>query len=103
MREAWDHEDEEIRKKWREALRKEIRDMIRRGVWRHKSKKSVLHNRRLVGNKWVFKLKNNGRFRARLVALGYSQVPGQDYSENVAPVINNVTLRVVLLIGILKK
>ena len=59
--------------------------------------------RRLVGSKWVFKIKNSGKFRARLVALGYSQIPDVDYTENFAPVINDVTLRIVLVMGIIKK
>ena len=29
----------------------------------------------------------NGVYRARLVALGYSQIPGLDYTENFDPVI----------------
>ena len=33
FQEAWNHPDECQRKKWREAIRKEFRDMIRRGVW----------------------------------------------------------------------
>jgi hypothetical protein len=31
-----------------------------------------------------------------LVAQGYSQIPGVDFSENYAPVINDTTFRVVL-------
>lgn len=32
----------------------------------------------------------NGVYRARLVALGYSQIPGLDYTENFDPVILDV-------------
>jgi hypothetical protein len=38
-----------------------------------------------------FKIKGNGVFRARLVACGYSQVPGVDFNESYAPVINDVS------------
>ena len=58
FREAWDHPDKEERKKWREAIRKEIWDMINRNVWRHMKKRDVPPERRLVGSKWVFKIKN---------------------------------------------
>jgi Reverse transcriptase (RNA-dependent DNA polymerase) len=51
-----------------------------------------------VKNKWIFKIKRNGIFRARLVACGYSQVPGIDFQESFAPVINDVTLRILLII-----
>ena len=40
--------------------------------------------------KWVFKVKNDGRFRAILVALGYKQIQGIDYDEIHAPVISDV-------------
>ena len=96
FREAWDHPDVESREKWREAIRKEFRDMLKRGVWRHVNRKDIPSGRRLIGCKWVFKIKRNGIFRARLVALGYSQIPGVDFTDNFAPVVNDVTYRVIL-------
>ena len=56
----------------------------------------------LVKSKWVFKIIRDGRFRARLVICGYSQVPGVDYTENYSPVINDVTLRIMLVLWLLK-
>jgi len=34
FKEAWHHPDVEERGKWREAIKKEFRDMTNRGVWR---------------------------------------------------------------------
>jgi hypothetical protein len=42
-------------------------------------------------------VKRNGVFRARLVACGYSQVPGVDFTESFAPVLNDVSLRSMLI------
>jgi hypothetical protein len=42
-------------------------------------------------------VKRNEIFRARLVACGYSQVPGIDFSESFAPVLNEVSLRIMLI------
>ena len=44
-----------------------------------------------VGSKWVYKVKwdnlgNIAKFRAHIVAQGFSQTPGIDYSETLAPV-----------------
>jgi hypothetical protein len=36
-----------------------------------------------------------------LVACGYSQVAGIDYDENFAPVINDVTYRILLIVKII--
>jgi hypothetical protein len=38
-----------------------------------------------------------GIFRARLIAYGYSQVPGVDFQENFTPVINDVTFCILLI------
>ena len=53
----------------------------------------------IIGNKWVFKEKKGDIFHARLVALGYNQIPGVDYTENFAPVINDVTFRMAITMG----
>ena len=98
FREAWDYPDCEKRAKWQEAIRRELRTMIKRGTWRKISKSQVPSDRTLIGSRWVFKVKNNGVFRARLVGLGYSQIPGVDFSEHFSPVINDVTFRTLLAI-----
>ena len=70
--------------------------MINRGVWRKIDKVKIPENRRLIGNKWVIKIKRDGTYRARLVALGYSQIPGVDYTDNFAPVAHDVSFRIAL-------
>ena len=70
--------------------------MINRGVWRKIGRAKILEKRRLIGNKWVFKIKRDGTYRARLVVLEYSQIPGIDYTENFAPVAHDVSFRIAL-------
>ena len=41
-------------------------------------------------------IKRDGTYRARLVALGYSKVPGVEFTDNFAPVVNDVTFRIAL-------
>jgi Reverse transcriptase (RNA-dependent DNA polymerase) len=47
--------------------------------------------------KWIFKIKRNGIFRARLVACSYSQIPGIDFNESFALVINDASFRIMLI------
>ena len=70
--------------------------MISRGVWRKTDRKRIPDNRRLIGNKWVFKIKRDGTYRARLDAVGYSQIPGIDYTDNFAPVAHDVSFMIAL-------
>ena len=56
FQEAWHHPDPIDRKKWREAIRKEFRDMITKGVWRQMKTNHVPVDRRLIGSKWAFRL-----------------------------------------------
>ncbi len=77
--------------------------MTQKNVWSYTKRSTVSKERKLIGSKWVFKCKKNGTHHARLVALGYSQVPGVDYMDNFAPVVNDVTLRVIMMLYLLYK
>ena len=97
FREAWDHPNERMRTRWRAGIHKEFRDMINRGVWRRMKRRDIPQGRQCIKNKWVFEIKRNGIFRPRLVACGYSQIPGVDFTESYAPVIHDVTWRILLI------
>ena len=71
--------------------------MNKQQVWRKTTKSIMTANRHCVKNKCVFKIKQNGMYQARLVACGYSQVLGIDFSENYSPVVNDVTFCIMLL------
>ena len=54
-----------------------------------------------MGCKWIFKVKRKAdntidRFKARLVAQGYTQEQGVDFNEVFAPVARFITIRTVL-------
>jgi hypothetical protein len=95
---AWDHECLFQRKLWREAINKEFDKMEGHKVWKKVKKDAMPKDRRCVKCKWVFEVKRNGVFCARLVACGYSQVPGQDFTEVYSPVVNDCTVRILLII-----
>ena len=98
FQDAWHHKDAQEREGWRKAIKKEFHDMMKRGVWRRIKRSEVPSDRRTIGSKWVFKRKRDGRYRARLCGLGYTQVAGVDFNANFAPVVNDVTFRLLLVI-----
>ena len=96
FQEAWWDPDLTSREKWRVDIRLEFKKMLDMGVWRHVRTNDHPNDRRLVGCRWVFKVKRNGAYHARLVAKGFSQIPGVDFTDNYSPVVNDVTFRSVV-------
>ena len=62
--EAWHHHDKEQKHKWKEAINKEIQDWTKRGVLEFMTMEKKPPDRKLLGSKWAFKVKQNGVFRA---------------------------------------
>ena len=96
FQEAWWGPDLTSREKWREAIHLEFKKMLDMGVWRHVKRNDHPNDRRLVRCRWVFKVKRNGVYHARLVAKGFSQIPSVDFTDNYSPVVNDVTFSVVV-------
>ncbi|UYV72268.1 hypothetical protein LAZ67_9002406, partial [Cordylochernes scorpioides] len=81
-----------------QCLREEIQNMYSHQVWELIPRPV---NAKVVKSKWVFKISKdqenkNKTYKARLVAMGYNQIPGRDYNESFSPVIKNATLRTIL-------
>jgi hypothetical protein len=95
--EAWNHPDPKFRERWRKAIEKELESMRKRGVWKVIKKTDMPKNRRCVKSKWIFDIKRSGTFKVRLVACGYTQVPGVDFTDSYAPVITDVSWRILIV------
>ena len=59
FQQAWWDPDKNGREKRREAIRLECNKMIKMGVWREVNKLKRNANKKLVGSKWVCKIKRN--------------------------------------------
>ena len=86
---------------WRSAINEELRSLESNLTWRSINKPP---DAKLLRTKWVFKRKeepdNSIRFKARLVACGYQQKAGVDYTETYSPVARLATIRIVLAVGL---
>ena len=74
----------------------------------HKLKTWTLVNRppdaNVIGSKWIFKLKRGVsgkivKYKARLVAQGFTQVPRLDYGDTFALVAKLMTIRILLALA----
>jgi Reverse transcriptase (RNA-dependent DNA polymerase) len=60
-------------------------------------KAKVTKRRKIIGNHWVYAEKDDGTYRIRAVAKGFSQIPGKDFQEHHSPVVHDTTFCVVLV------
>ena len=57
-----------------------------------------------MDSKWVFKIKRNSdgtiaKYKARLVARGFSQEHGIDYTETFEPIVKLSTIRIIMVLA----
>jgi hypothetical protein len=53
-------------------------------------------NTRTLGTRWVFAIKENGEYKARLVCQGFRQIHGVDYFETASPCGDLATVKMVI-------
>jgi Reverse transcriptase (RNA-dependent DNA polymerase) len=82
--------------KWKDVLKAELDSFEKRNIFG-----SIIltpKNINSVGYKWVFIIKRNDkneivRYKARLVAQGFTQISGVDYEETYSRVVDVITFR----------
>ncbi len=73
---------------WESAIKEELAMLKKTGTWELTEPPPEAN---IVGSKWVFHLKKDAagnmvRYKACLMAQGFSQVPGVDYFDTFTPV-----------------
>lgn len=83
---------------WKKAMQEEFSALQKNNTW---SLVPYSPSMSTVGSKWIFKIKHNSdgsiqRYKARLVAQGFTQTPCVDYFETFSPFIKPATTRIIL-------
>uniref|UniRef100_A0A0A9YMV4 Retrovirus-related Pol polyprotein from transposon TNT 1-94 n=1 Tax=Lygus hesperus TaxID=30085 RepID=A0A0A9YMV4_LYGHE len=81
--------------RWKEAIEEEKRALEENHTWKLVDRKHV-RGKNILTSRWIFKIKDDGRYRARLVVRGCQQREGTDYDEIFSPVIGSDALRILI-------
>ena len=87
---------------WEKPVKTELATLEQMGTW---ELADAPKDRKPIMNKWVFMKKYNKdgdlqKYKARIVARGFSQIPGMDYNQTFAPVVRLETIRAILALAI---
>ncbi|OJT06879.1 Retrovirus-related Pol polyprotein from transposon TNT 1-94, partial [Trametes pubescens] len=86
---------------WENAIAKEIDNLRKHDTY---DLVEPPHNTNIVGSRFVFRIKRDAegsitQYKARLVAQGFTQMPGIDFNETFAPVAKLASIRTILALA----
>ena len=92
-------------KKWRLAMNEEMKAIQKNGTW---ELTTLPKKKQVIGVKWIYKIKKNERgemekYKAHLVAKGFSQQHGVDYDEVFALVARLETIQLIIAFAAQKR
>ena len=78
-------------------MKSEMQSMYDNQVW---NLVDPLEGSKVIGCKWVHKIKHDMTFKSRLMAKGFKQTHGIDYDETFSPVVMLKSIRILLAIAV---
>src|SRR5690242_14393035 len=83
---------------WHQAMQQEFESLIQNETW---TLCKLPPGRQAIKSKWVYKTKTNqsgsiDRYKARLLAQGFSQRVGIDYDDMFSPAASMSTIRIIV-------
>ncbi|KAJ8737027.1 hypothetical protein PYW07_000298 [Mythimna separata] len=89
------------KEQWQCAMKEELKSFRENDTWELTDRPK---DKTVVKSKWVFKKKLNSegdvRYRARLVAKGFTQLKGIDFNETFSPVLRYSTFRLLIALSV---
>jgi hypothetical protein len=87
---------------WKDAMDREIETLEKAGTWKTVPRPP---GKNVVGCKWVFRIKRKAdstvdKYKARLVARGFTQIHGVDYFNTYSPVARLASFRLILALAV---
>ena len=84
--------------KWRKSCEEEYETLLGYHTWNLVERPPDIN---IVGSRWTFRVKRNNlgqvdKYKARLVAQGFSQVSSLDFNETFSPTIRFTSIRFIL-------
>ena len=81
--------------KWQIAIQEEKESLNKNEAWEILDDgEQETKGKKILSSKWIFKVKDDGRYKARLVVRGFEQEEGIDFEETFSPVVSTISLRI---------
>jgi len=87
--------------KWIEAINEEKKSLKENNIWEIVNENHILKGKPLH-SKWIFRIKQDGKYKVRLVIKGCEQKKEIDYQETYSPVIGHSALRSIFALAAAK-
>ena len=83
---------------WKTAIEEEKRALMKNNVWELTDYETA-KGKEILSSRWILKIKEDGRYKARLVVRGCQQRGEIDYQERYSPVVDTTNLRMMFAIA----